>query len=162
MLQSRAAFRHPLHLDCISPCNPTSPRKRGGVKEEAARLTVRIRINQTAPARAIERPFAFGLRQTIGDRVDHGRMMAHAAMAAFDLDAFGHRGRFLSAVLPGADAVGAAEDRGGRHRRRAGERSAEARVFLLGAAAAGHLIDAPGIGRLRVQVVQKLDVGELR
>ena len=54
---------------------------------------MRIRINQTAPAGAIERrPFAFGLRQTIGDRVNHGRMMAHAAMAAFDLDAFGHRG----------------------------------------------------------------------
>ena len=50
---------------------------------------MRIWIDHAAPARAIERrPFAFGLRQTIGDRVDHGRMMAHAAMAAFDLDAF--------------------------------------------------------------------------
>ena len=32
---------------------------------------------------------------------------------------------------------------------RASERSAEARVFLVGAAAAGHLIDTPGVGRLR-------------
>ena len=50
---------------------------------------MRIRINHAAPAGAIERrPFAFRLRQAIGDRIEGGRVMAHAAMAAFDLDAF--------------------------------------------------------------------------
>ena len=47
------------------------------------------------------------LRQAIGDRVDHGGMMAHAAMAALDLDAFGGRGSLFHTALPGADAVGA-------------------------------------------------------
>src|SRR5581483_11582803 len=72
-----------------------------------------------------------------------------AAMAALDLDAFRLRGGLLHAALPGADAVGAAEDRGGRHRWRHRQRAAEACILLVGAAAAGHLIDAPGIGRAR-------------
>ena len=55
----------------------------------------------------------------------------------------------LATALPGADAVGAAEDRGCRHRRCTRQRTAEARVFLVGAAAARHLVDAPGVGRLR-------------
>ena len=53
------------------------------------------------------------------------------------------------AALPGADAVGAAEDRGGRHRRRLRQRAAETVVLFVGAAAARHLVDAPGVGRLR-------------
>ena len=56
----------------------------------------------------------------------------------------------LDAHLPGADAVGAAEDRRGRHRRRIGERAAEAVVLIGGAAAAHHLVDPPGIGRGRL------------
>src|SRR5260370_40230213 len=77
-------------------------------------------------------------------------MVGHAAMAAFDLDALGLGGGFFHAALPGADAVGAAEDRGGRHRRRLGQRPAEPRGLFVGAMAAGDLIDAPGIGRLRM------------
>src|SRR6202795_2844569 len=77
-------------------------------------------------------------------------MMAHAAMAAFDLDAFGLCGGLFHAALPRADAVGAAEDRGGRHRRRARQRSTEPSILFVGAAAARHLIDAPGVGRLGV------------
>ena len=51
-------------------------------------LPMRVRINQTAPAASIERrPFAFRLRQAIGDGVDGGGVMAHAAMAALDFDA---------------------------------------------------------------------------
>ena len=76
--------------------------------------------------------------------------MAHAAMAAFDLDAFGPRGGLLHAALPGADPVGSAEDRRRWHRRRFGQRPAEAMVLLRGAAAARHLIDSPGIGGLRI------------
>src|SRR5436305_13374743 len=78
----------------------------------ARALPVWIGEDDTAPARAVERlPRPFALRQTIGDRIDHGRMMTHAAMAAFDLDTLGGRRCFLDAALPGAGAVGAAEDR---------------------------------------------------
>src|SRR5258708_990334 len=50
-------------------------------------LPIRIGIDQAAPAAAVERrPLAFGLRETVGHRIDYGGMMAHAAMAAFDLD----------------------------------------------------------------------------
>ena len=54
------------------------------------------------------------------------------------------------AALPRADAVGAAEDRGGRHRRCFRERPAEPAILFVGAAAARHLIDAPGVGCLRI------------
>src|SRR5690348_4038071 len=112
------------------------------------KLSVRIGIHHRAPAGTVEwLPLAFALREAVGDRVDHGGVMTHAAMAAFDLDAFGLRRGLLNAALPGANAVGAAEDRGGRHRWRDGERSAEARILLVGAAAARDLVDAPGIGR---------------
>src|SRR3954454_3595212 len=113
------------------------------------RLPVRIGVNEAAPAAAVERgPLAFLLREALGHGVDRGGVMAHAAMAALDLDAFGHVRGLLAAALPGADAVGAGEDRGGRHRRRAGQRAAETPVFLVGASAARHLVDAPGVGRL--------------
>src|SRR6202000_2536038 len=88
-----------------------------------------------------------GLRKAIGYRIDDGRVMAHAAMAALDLDAFSHRRRFFLAALPGADAVGAAEDRRRWHGRRFRKRSAETVVFF-GTTAARELIDAPGIGGL--------------
>src|SRR6187431_709459 len=111
---------------------------------------MRIGIDEAAPAAALERrPGAFGLGQTVGYGVDHGGMMSHAAMAAFDLDAFRTRRGLFHATLPGADAVGAAEDRGGRHRWRVRQRSAESVIFLLGAAAAGHFINPPGVGGLR-------------
>src|SRR5437879_2774011 len=81
-------------------------------------LPMRVRIHQAAPAASIERrPLALRLRQAIGHRIDNGRVMAHAAMAALDFDALGTRGSLLHAALPGADAIGAAEDRGGRYRR---------------------------------------------
>src|SRR5258707_13009452 len=77
-------------------------------------------------------------------------MMAHAAMAALDLDVHG-AGRWLfHAALPGADAIGASESRGGRHRGWSRNRPAEPRLLFVGAAAARHLIYPPGIGRLRI------------
>src|ERR1700712_4506243 len=89
--------------------NPTSLRKRGEVSKQP--LPRRIRIHQAAPSAAIERlPLAFGLRQPISHRIDHGGMMTHAAMAAFDLDAFGGRRSLFHAALPGTDTVGAAGD----------------------------------------------------
>src|SRR4051794_34047888 len=75
--------RLPLPLPVLHP--------QAGRGKQTAALTVRIGIDQAAPAAPIERrPFALALRQAIGDRVDDGGMMAHATMAAFDLDAFGH------------------------------------------------------------------------
>src|ERR1700704_2336218 len=44
----------------------------------------------------------------------------------------------------------AAKDRRGRPRRRARKPPAEPRILFIGAAAARHLIDAPGIGRFRI------------
>src|SRR5512140_3740059 len=120
------------------------------MNRSAGRLPGRIGIDEAAPAAAVERrPLALGLGEAIGHGIDDRGMMAHAAMAAFDLDAFRRRRSLFHAALPRADAVGAAEDRGGRHRRRFRKRSAEAVILLLGAATAGHLIDAPGVGRLR-------------
>src|SRR5258705_2706840 len=107
-------------------------------------LPVRIRIDQAAPAAAVERgPFAFRLRQTVGHRIDRRGIMAHAAMAAFDLDAFGGCRGLLHAALPSADAVGTAEDRGGRHRRGAPQRSTGTPVFFVGAATARPLLNTP-------------------
>src|SRR6202011_4588172 len=95
------------------------PRARRGEETAASGLPVGIGKDDAAPAAAIERlPLAFGLRQAIGDRIDRCGMMAHAAMAALDLDALRLCRGLLHAAFPSADAVGAAEDRGGRHRRR--------------------------------------------
>src|SRR5229473_8583831 len=112
----------------------------------ALTLPVGIGVDHAAPAAAVERrPLAFGLGETIGHGIDHGGMMAHAAMAALDLDILGAGGWLFHAALPGADAVGAAEDRCGRHRRRARQRSSEPRILFVGATATGHLVDAPGV-----------------
>src|SRR5882724_2528155 len=104
---------------------------RGKEEETSETLPVGIRIDQAAPAAAVERrPLAFRLRQAIGDRIDHGGMVAHAAMAALDLDALRGRGGLFHAALPGANAVGAAENRGGRHRWRLRQRTAELCILL--------------------------------
>src|SRR5581483_1516560 len=112
---------------------------------------MRIGIDEAAPAAAIKRrPLDLRLSQAIGDRIDGSRMMPHAAMTAFDLDAFGGRGSLFHANLPGTDSVGAAEDRGGRHRRWFRQRPAETKVLFAGTVAAHHFIDAPGVGRPRM------------
>src|SRR5262249_9176342 len=101
-----------------------------------------------APAAAVEWfPLTLRLRQPIGDRIDDRGMMTHPAMAAFDLDALRLCCDPFLAALPGANAIGAAEDSGSRHRRGRREGAAEARIFTVGGAAAGQLIDAPGVGR---------------
>src|SRR4051794_27553404 len=124
-----------------------SPRSYGRGKE----LPMRIGIDHAAPAAAVEGPpAAFLLRKAISHREDSSRMMAHAAMAALDLDALGLRTRLLHAALPGADAVGAAEDGGGRHRRRNGEFATELRIDLVGFPPARPFIDAPGIGGMGI------------
>src|SRR5258705_11767067 len=116
-----------------SPATPRVSNHEATTQQNAGlELPARIRITQAAPAAAVEGPpFAFRLRQAVGHRIDHRGIMAHAAIAAFDLDAFGSRRRPLHAALPGADAVGTAEDRGGRHRRGAPPRSAETPVFFF-------------------------------
>src|SRR5258707_2415654 len=103
---------------------------------------------QGAPAAAIEfLPVSFGLDEAVGDRIDRRRMMAQAAVAAIDLDILARRAVLIETGLPGADAVAAAEDRGGRYGRRLGQRIEQ---FLIVDLAARHqLVGAPGVGRFR-------------
>ena len=54
----------------------------------------------------------------------------------------------VDAGLPGADAVGAAEDRGGRHRRRLRDRTGHVMVAVVDPLARGEFVDLPGVGRL--------------
>src|ERR1700761_193435 len=132
---SRRRFAAPQDegIDQSPGLNPHGEEARSAFSNHEAQkiLPVRIGIHDRAPAGAVERlPLPFSLREAIGNRIDHRGMMAHAAMAALDLDALGLCRRLLHAALPGADAVGAAVDRRGRHRRRHRQRAAEARVFL--------------------------------
>src|SRR4051812_41143176 len=90
-------------------------------------------------------PGALRLGEAVGYGVDDRRMMAEAAVAAMDLDVLDLGPVLVQAGLPGADAIRAAEDAGGRHRRRLGQRIQLVLVFDL--AAAHDLIGAPGIGR---------------
>src|SRR6188472_635941 len=59
-------------------------------------------------------PRTFRLGETVGHGVDGRRMMAQPAMAALHLDVLHLRAVLVETRLPGADAIGAAEDRGGR------------------------------------------------
>src|SRR6266851_8057168 len=95
-----------------------------------------VRKDKVAPATvAIELlPGALGLGEPVGDGVDDRWMMAEAAVAAIDLDVLDLGPVLVQAGLPGADAVRAAEDGGGRHRRRLGQRIKQVVVFDLAAA----------------------------
>src|SRR5713101_5777933 len=106
-----------------------------------------VRKDDMAPATAAVEllPGALRLGEAVGDGVDDRRMMAEAAVAAIDLDVLGLGAVSVQASLPGADAVGAAEDGGRRHGRRLDQRIDQIVVFDL--AAARDLIGAPGVGR---------------
>src|ERR1700730_2788822 len=107
-----------------------------------------IRKSQSAPAAAIEfLPVSLGLGEAVGDGIDGRRMMAEAAMAAVDLDVLARRGVLVETGLPRADAVAAAEDRGGRHGRRLDQRIEQ--FLIVDLAARHHLVGAPGVGRFR-------------
>lgn len=56
-------------------------------------------------------PAALGLRQSISDGIDSGRMMTKAAMTTADLEVLNLLPLGVEAGLPCADAVGPAEDR---------------------------------------------------
>ena len=106
-------------------------RAAGGPRSEDASPPP-VRKHEALPAGAVELlPLAFGLGQPVGDGIDGGRMMAEPAMAAIDLDVLDLLALLVDAGLPGADAVGAAEDRGGRHRRRLGEGAGNVLVAIL-------------------------------
>src|SRR5216683_5664619 len=108
-----------------------------------------IREDETLPAGTVELlPLALGLGQPVGHGIDGGRMVAEPAMAAVDLDVLDLGALLVDAGLPGADAVGAAEDRGGRHRRRLAERPGDVLVAVVDPLAGGELVDLPGVGRL--------------
>src|SRR6266478_1274733 len=101
-----------------------------------------IRKSQGAPAAAIEfLPVSFGLGEAVGDGVDRRRMMAQATMAAIDLDVLAHWAVLVETGLPGADAVAATEDRGGRHGRRLDQRIEQ--FLIVDLAARHHLVGAP-------------------
>src|SRR5712671_1685705 len=89
------------HHEGLRP-HPEEPRVSVASRRmKSAGLPVRIGIGEATPAAAVERrPFSLGLRQPIGDRKDRGGMMAHAAMTAFDFDAFGHRRGLFAATFP--------------------------------------------------------------
>src|SRR5439155_7793091 len=101
-----------------TPPHPEFAIANSGRSRQAGRgeeLAMRIGIHQAAPAAAVEGlPLTFLLRQPVGHRIDRGGVVAHAAMAALDLDTLGLRAGFLHAALPGADAVSAAEAGRGR------------------------------------------------
>src|SRR5260370_11799293 len=98
-----------------------------------------------APATGVEfLRLALWLGEAVGDGVDHRRMMAEPAVAAIDLDVLDLGPIPVQAGLPGANAVGAAEDGGRRHWRRLDQRLEQILVFDL--AAAHDLIGAPGVG----------------
>src|ERR1700677_3736537 len=119
--------------------------------EAAQSLSSRIWVDQRAPAAAVERlPRSFGLGEAVGDGVDSGGVMAEPAMAPFNLDVLCQRAGTLDAPPPGADTARPTEDRGGRDRRRLGERGAKVAAAVVGALAAGHLIDSPRVGRTRM------------
>src|SRR5260370_20411484 len=75
-------------------------------------------------------------------------MVAEPAMAGVGLDVLDLGALLVDAGLPGADAVGAAEDRGGRHWRRFGERPGNMPVWILDTPARGGFVHFPGVGRL--------------
>src|SRR5216684_3757271 len=106
-----------------------------------------VRKDDMAPATAAVEflPGALRLGEAISDGVDDRRVMAEAAVAAIDLDVLDLGPVSVQAGLPGADAIGTAEDGGRRHGRRLGQRIKQ--VLLFDLAAAHDLIGAPGIGR---------------
>jgi hypothetical protein len=89
-------------------------------------------------------PRSFGLRKTIGDRIDCGGIYAKPNMACFDLDVLGRRGFALDTAPPRDDTVCAAENRCRRNRWRRGKSLIPYAVDLL---AACELIDTPCIRR---------------
>ena len=76
--------------------------------------------------------------------------MAEPAMAAIDLDVLDLGVLVVEAGLPGADAIRAAEDRGGRHGRRLRQRTRHMMVAVVHALPRGEFIDLPGVGRLGI------------
>src|SRR5689334_13970488 len=98
------------------------------------------------PAAAIEfLPGALWLGEAVGDGKDDGRMMTEPIVTAIDLDVLGQWLVLVQAGLPGADAVGAAEDGGGRDGRRLNQRVQPILIFDL--AAAYQFVSSPSIGR---------------
>src|SRR5437867_2688827 len=101
-----------------------------------------------APATSVEfLPSTLRLSKTVGNGVDHRRMMAEAAVAAIDFDVLDLGAVFVQAGLPGAYAIAAAEDGGRRHGRRLDQRIEQ--ILVLDLAAAHDFVRAPSVSRLR-------------
>src|SRR5690348_1205010 len=97
---------------------------------------------------SVRPPFAFGLRQALGDDAPGGGIADHRAMRAADLDALAALAFDLAAALPGDDAVALRIDRGHRHLGR--------RVELGGRA---HRVDAVPAREQSIDRLQRLAVG---
>ena len=100
--------------------------------------------------------------QPVGDGEDGSRMMAETAMAAFHLDVFRDLAFTLDAVLPVADTIRAAVDRGGGNRRRFGYRAAHMTLAVIDLVAARIFIKPPGIGCSRVAVERRAECNYMR
>src|SRR5260370_14878880 len=99
-----------------------------------------IRKGNVAPATVTVEflPGALRLGEPVSDGVDSRWVMAEAAVAAIDLDVLGLGPVLVQAALPGADAIGTAEEGGCRHRRQLGQRFK--RILVFGLAAPWNLI----------------------
>src|SRR5216684_5130316 len=102
-----------------------------------------VRKDDMAPATAAVEllPGALRLGEAVSDGVDDRRMMAEAAVAAIDLDVLGLGPVLVQAGLPGADAIGTAEDGSRRHGRRVDQSVKQ--ILLFNLAATHDLIGAP-------------------
>src|SRR6185503_19401225 len=77
-----------------------------------AAVSMRIVVDKRSQSAAIEwLPFAFALRQTIGDGPKYGRVGAHAEMTGADFDVFRKLRLRNQTGRPGDDAIGLAQDR---------------------------------------------------
>src|SRR5438270_3587445 len=109
---------------------------------------MRVLVEETPqPALAIELlPSAFRLREPVSDGVNDRRMRTEADVACLNLYVL-RLGRLpFHAALPRHNAIGAAENRGGRNRRR-GRKPAV--IHAVDAFTACELVDAPRVRRAR-------------
>jgi hypothetical protein len=84
---SQSANASPHFLDVIAVDLDQADGVPSGCQRSEEKSAARIGVDYGAPAGTVEGlPVPFGLSQAVGHGVDDGGMMAHAAMAARDLD----------------------------------------------------------------------------
>src|SRR5439155_19764779 len=105
-----------------------------------------LSVEESSPPGAGERlPRVLGLRKAIGNRVEHHRVEAEAAMSAAYLDVVGLYRALFEAGAPVRDAVGAAEDRRRRHGRRLVQVGQDLGIVIAYLAAGDQLVEAADV-----------------